>query len=129
MPITPDDFDRQPPAAPEPPMTSTGIPIYQPPVRVSPAAPAKGGTPGWVKLLIILAILFVAFKLSSNGVQEREVPTNDTAVTSFDTTATRHDGHGDVDYASRPAVEWIAVAPSTIRSRRRKDPQVRLAND
>jgi hypothetical protein len=86
MPITPDDFDRQPPA--ESPVTPIGIPIYQqpPPVRVSPAAPAKPGTPGWVKLLVILAILFIFFSMASNGVQLREVPATDTA--AVDTMAT-----------------------------------------
>jgi len=86
MPVTPDDFDRQPPSAPEPPVTLDGIPIYQPPVRVSPAAPAKRGTPGWVTLLVILAILFILFALASNGAQRREVPTTDTA--DIDTTVT-----------------------------------------
>ncbi|HEX6100456.1 MAG TPA: hypothetical protein VF432_29345 [Thermoanaerobaculia bacterium] len=90
MPVTPDDFDRQPPSTPEPPVTPEGIPIYQPPTRVSPAAPAKTGTPGWVTLLVILAILFILFALASNGAQRQEVPTTDTAVIDTTVTAISH---------------------------------------
>lgn len=91
MPITPDDFDWEPPAAPEPPVAPSGIPIYQPPpARISPAAPVKRGTPGWVKLLAILAILFMLFSLASNGEQPREERTTDTAVIDTMVTAMPH---------------------------------------
>jgi len=122
MPITPDDFDSQPPAASQPPAVPAAIPSYQPqPALVSPAFPAKRATPGWIKLLVILAIVIFLFSLVWNSVQTREVPS--TGVVAIDTAAI------DTSTVATAAVETatVATAPTeTAVTETMSTPAIRL---
>lgn len=121
MPITPDDFDREPPAPPPRPMTATGLPIYTPPQR--PAVPETSGVPGWIKVMAILAILFILMTLASNGVQQEEVTTDTAAVETIATDTMITDTMAtDTMATDTVAIDTAVAMPSLQRGIRRYAP-------